>query len=53
MPVQRLNHAVLYVRDVTVGSNGAYTAGPGWDPCTGLGVPDGEELLAALRRSPG
>ena len=36
-------------RDVTSGSNGAYTAGPGWDACTGLGVPDGEALLAALR----
>ena len=36
-------------RDVTVGSNGAYDAGPGWDPCTGLGSPDGTALLAALR----
>jgi len=35
-------------RDVTSGSNGAYTAGKGWDPCTGLGVPDGTALLAAL-----
>jgi kumamolisin len=36
-------------RDVTVGSNGAYDAAPGWDPCTGLGTPDGTALLAALR----
>ena len=36
-------------RDVTSGSNGAYSAGKGWDPCTGLGVPDGTALLAALR----
>ena len=36
-------------RDVTAGSNGAYLAGAGWDPCTGLGVPDGEALLVALR----
>jgi kumamolisin len=35
-------------RDITEGSNGAYSAGPGWDPCTGLGVPDGTALLAAL-----
>ena len=35
-------------RDVTDGDNGAYDAGPGWDPCTGLGVPDGAALLAAL-----
>jgi kumamolisin len=36
-------------RDVTVGDNGAYKAATGWDPCTGLGVPDGEALLTALR----
>jgi kumamolisin len=36
-------------RDITSGSNGAYTAQPGWDACTGLGVPDGEALLARLR----
>jgi kumamolisin len=41
--------AVSGMRDVTAGSNGAYAAGPGWDPCTGLGVPDGEALLARLR----
>jgi kumamolisin len=35
--------------DITVGSNGSYTAGPGWDACTGLGSPDGTALLAALR----
>lgn len=33
-------------RDVTSGDNGAYQAGPGWDACTGLGVPDGPALLA-------
>ncbi len=36
-------------RDITSGGNGAYTAGPGWDACTGLGRPDGAALLAALR----
>jgi kumamolisin len=36
-------------RDVTAGSNGAYSAGPGWDPCTGLGTPDGTALLEVLR----
>ena len=35
-------------RDVTVGTNGSYRAGPGWDACTGLGVPVGTALLAAL-----
>ncbi len=36
-------------RDITSGTNGAYTAGPGWDACTGLGSPNGAALLAALR----
>jgi kumamolisin len=35
-------------RDITSGSNGDFAAGPGWDPCTGLGVPDGEALARAL-----
>jgi kumamolisin len=35
-------------RDITTGSNGAYTAAPGWDACTGLGSPIGSALLAAL-----
>jgi kumamolisin len=34
--------------DVSKGSNGAYSAGSGWDPCTGLGSPDGSRLMAAL-----
>jgi len=34
--------------DITVGNNGAYTAGTGWDPCTGLGSPNGQALLNAL-----
>lgn len=39
------------LRDVTVGDNGAYAAGPGWDACTGLGSLDGTALLQALRGS--
>lgn len=35
-------------RDITVGNNGAYEAGPGWDACTGLGVPDATALLKVL-----
>ncbi|WP_037570572.1 S53 family peptidase [Phaeacidiphilus oryzae] len=35
--------------DITAGNNGAYSAAPGWDPCTGLGSPNGTALLAALR----
>jgi kumamolisin len=34
--------------DVTSGNNGAYSAGPGWDPCTGLGSPIGAQIAAAL-----
>ena len=40
-------------RDITSGNNGAYSAGPGWDACTGLGVAVGDELLAVLKASPG
>jgi len=36
------------LRDITVGNNGAYSAGPGWDACTGLGSPNGDRLLQAL-----
>jgi kumamolisin len=36
------------LRDITVGNNGAYSAGPGWDPCTGLGTPNGTQLVQAL-----
>ncbi|HUY24575.1 MAG TPA: S53 family peptidase [Candidatus Saccharimonadales bacterium] len=36
-------------RDITNGNNGAYKAGPGWDPCTGWGSPDGTKFLAGLR----
>jgi kumamolisin len=42
---------VAGLRDITSGNNGAYAAGPGWDACTGLGVPDGTALLAILSAS--
>jgi kumamolisin len=35
--------------DITSGNNGDYSAGPGWDACTGLGSPNGAALLTALR----
>lgn len=38
--------------DILSGSNDGYDAGPGWDPCTGLGSPDGGRLLTALRGRP-
>jgi kumamolisin len=39
--------------DITKGTNdienlGKYKAGLGWDPCTGLGTPNGTRLLTAL-----
>ena len=34
--------------DITQGNNGAYSAGPGWDACTGLGSPNGQEIAQAL-----
>jgi kumamolisin len=40
------------LHDITSGNNGAYTAGPGWDACTGLGSPDGKLLLTALGGKP-
>ncbi len=35
-------------RDITKGSNGTFSAGPGWDPATGLGSPSGANLAKAL-----
>lgn len=34
--------------DILTGNNGAYQAAPGWDPCTGLGSPDGAKLMTTL-----
>jgi kumamolisin len=34
--------------DITSGNNGDYSAGPGWDACSGWGSPDGAVLLQAL-----
>ncbi len=35
-------------RDITVGTNGAYSAAVGWDACTGLGSPNVAALIEAL-----
>lgn len=54
-PVGYLNYNLYafagpYVyRDITVGSNGLYNAGPGWDACTGFGSVDGNAIVTALR----
>ena len=39
-------------RDVVSGNNGSYSAGPGWDACTGWGSPIGSKLLAGLGAKP-
>ncbi len=52
-------HPLLYgtlaqhkaLNDITTGTNGAYSAGPGWDACTGLGTPNGTAILNALKPS--
>ena len=51
-------HATLYahpqaLHDVVTGNNEAdgvgYSAGPGWDACTGLGTPDGAAVAALFK----
>jgi len=42
------------LRSITEGNNGikgikGYSAGPGWNPCTGWGSPNGRKLLEAIR----
>jgi kumamolisin len=55
-PLLYANPAAL--RDITQGNNKVgskkigYSAGPGWDACTGLGSPDGPKVLAALGTPP-
>jgi len=37
------------LHDITVGNNGSFSAAKGWDPCTGLGTPDGAAIFKLLR----
>ena len=48
--IYRPSAAPLF-RDITIGTNGAFSAGTGWDPCTGLGSPIGDALAGALSTS--
>jgi kumamolisin len=34
--------------DITQGNNGAFSAGPGWDACTGFGSPNASKLIPLL-----
>ncbi len=39
--------------DITQGNNGTFSAGPGWDACTGLGSPIGSKLIQLLGAASG
>ncbi|WP_066372308.1 S53 family peptidase [Neobacillus fumarioli] len=55
-PVGFVNPALYHLsassqafHDITSGNNAGYKAKKGWDPCTGLGSPNGTNLLNALK----
>ena len=64
---QKLGHSLGYINpllyeklsspalgdfhEVTTGNNGAYQAKAGWNPCTGLGSPDGTKLMSSVLTS--
>lgn len=48
LPEQGLRDVTEGDNDVAEGAVTAYRAGPGWDACTGLGVPDGKGLARLL-----
>jgi kumamolisin len=43
-----LYQAASAFNDITSGNNGSFSAGPGWDACTGLGSPNGSLIATAL-----
>jgi kumamolisin len=45
---QLLYQNAISFNDITSGDNGAFSAGTGWDACTGLGSPKGASLLTTL-----
>jgi kumamolisin len=52
-----LAQPVLYTngqafQDITQGNNGAFAAGLGWDATTGLGSPNGQQILSAFLAEP-
>lgn len=49
-PILYSNTNVL--RDITVGNNGGFTAGIGWDACTGNGSPNGMSILNLFTAPP-
>jgi kumamolisin len=57
-PMLYTNAASTSFHDIRDGNNdvtgrlGGYSAAPGWDPCTGLGTPDGAKMLTVLQPTP-
>jgi kumamolisin len=41
-------HKAGALREISIGNNGSFTAGYGWNPCAGHGSPMGNALLQAL-----
>jgi kumamolisin len=44
--------AAAAFNDITQGNNGAFSAGPGWDACTGQGSPIASKLIPLLAPAP-
>ncbi len=55
-PVLYLNYQDLRranaLKDIVLGNNGGYSAGPDWDACTGLGTPDGNNFVNLVATFP-
>jgi kumamolisin len=49
---EKLYAATDAFRDITQGDNGGFSAGQGWDACTGIGVPIGTSLASAVWKGP-
>ena len=48
-PVLYASAASKAFHDITQGTNPAFSAGPGWDACSGLGSPIGTAIIAAVK----
>jgi kumamolisin len=47
-PVIYTSKAKTAFSDITRGNNGSFSAGPGWDACTGLGSPIAPQFIQAV-----
>lgn len=48
-PILYAAKAKTAFRDITQGNNGNFSAGTGWDPCTGLGSPIAPQFINAVK----